>query len=96
MAATPISAANTASTTTMPVSSTLLSLEPNAEMAKFFTGGRRGVDGRTADGDHRRALRPGDPGDQLRDAQRDERGDQAGGHAQGAHPAGRGAGGAGG
>src|SRR5215469_13287651 len=38
MAATPISAANTASTTRMPATRTVLSLAPNAEMAKFFTG----------------------------------------------------------
>ena len=38
-AATPIRAANTASTTRMPATSTVLSLEPNAEMAKFFAGG---------------------------------------------------------
>src|SRR5215471_7785378 len=38
MAATPISAAKTASTTRMPATRTRLSLEPNAEMAKFFSG----------------------------------------------------------
>src|SRR5215469_1322671 len=38
MAATPISAANTASTTRMPATRTVLSLAPNAEMAKFLTG----------------------------------------------------------
>src|SRR5215471_17081220 len=37
-AATPIRAANTARTTRMPVTRTRLSLEPKAEMAKFFTG----------------------------------------------------------
>ena len=38
-AAMPIRAANTARTTRMPATRTRLSLEPNAEMAKFFTGG---------------------------------------------------------
>src|SRR5690348_3301653 len=37
-AATPIRAANTARTTRMPATRTRLSLEPKAEMAKFFTG----------------------------------------------------------
>ncbi len=37
-AAMPIRAANTARTTRMPATRTRLSLEPNAEMAKFFTG----------------------------------------------------------
>src|SRR5215831_10285093 len=37
-AATPIRAANTARTTRMPGTRTRLSLEPKAEMAKFFTG----------------------------------------------------------
>ena len=47
------------------MTSTVLSCEPNVEMAKFFTGGRGEVDGRAADGDHRRPLRPADPGHEL-------------------------------
>ena len=39
MASTPTTAANTASTARMPVTRTSLSFEPNAEIAKFFTGG---------------------------------------------------------
>ena len=52
-------------------------------------GRRRVVDGRAADGHHRRDLRPGDPGDQLGHAYRDEGGDQARRHATAAmRPAG--------
>src|SRR5262249_41762239 len=38
-AATPIAAANTASSTRIPVTSAVLSLDPNVEIAKFFSGG---------------------------------------------------------
>jgi hypothetical protein len=38
-AATPIAAANTASKTRIPVTSAVLSLDPNVEIAKFFSGG---------------------------------------------------------
>ena len=39
MAATPIPAANTNSRTRIPPTSTVLSWEPNSEIAKFFNGG---------------------------------------------------------
>src|ERR1035438_10073218 len=39
MASAPITAANTARTTRTPLTRTSLSCDPNAEMAKFFTGG---------------------------------------------------------
>src|SRR5215468_3500821 len=39
MAATPMAMANTRSRTRMPATSTVLSLEPNSEIAKFFNGG---------------------------------------------------------
>ena len=71
MAAMPITAANTASTTRMPMTRTILSWEPNAEIAKFFTGGGVQVDGRTAHGHHAASPGPADPGDELADAQRD-------------------------
>ena len=73
----PITAANTASSTRIPVTSAVLSLEPNVEIAKSFTGGGREVDAGTAHGDHGRTLGTGEARHELAHAQRDGGGDQA-------------------
>ncbi len=65
-------------------------------MAKFFTGAGVASMAAPPTATTGEPCGPVNPATSCADAQRDERGDQARGHAQGAHPAGRGAGGAGG
>ena len=62
----PTTAAYRAGPTRMPPSRTVLSLLANVEMAKVLDRRRGEVDGGLADREHRRALRGGEPGHELR------------------------------